>query len=193
MSQGFVMVGIEGVRQNWKWVMALGIALILLGAVALAIPFVVTVTSVLFTGWLLVVAGAMQTIHGFWRRAWSGFFLDLLTGVLYLVVGFMFIDRPLEAVEAVTLIMAAALMFVGAMRVFVALSSNFHHWVWLLINGVISLALGLLIFRGWPESSYFIIGLFIGIDMVFYGWALVMLAMGVRELPATSSRVASAA
>ena len=129
---------------GWLDILALGVALIVLGVVALGVPFLVSLTSVLFFGWLLVVCGAMQTAHGFWRRAWSGFFLDLLAGVLYLVVGFMFIDRPLESLESLTLIIAAALMFVGIMRIFVALSSNFQHWVWLLINGVVSLILGVL-------------------------------------------------
>jgi uncharacterized membrane protein HdeD (DUF308 family) len=187
MSTGFALVGIEGLRRNWVWALALGVALIVLGVVALGAPFVVSLTSVLFFGWLLILSGALQTAHGFWRRKWSGFFLDLLAGVLYLVVGFMFIDQPLEALATVTMIIAAALMFVGVMRVVVALSSHFQHWVWLLLNGIISLVLGLLIFKGWPETSLWVIGLFIGIDMLFYGWALVMLSLGVRSLPAQTA------
>ncbi|MGD9720511.1 MAG: HdeD family acid-resistance protein [Pirellulales bacterium] len=184
MATGYATVGIEGLKRTWGWVLALGIAMILLGTIALVAPYVVSLTSVLFFGWLLIVAGALECAHGFWRREWSGFFLDLLAGVLYLVVGFMFIDRPELALPALTLIIAASLMFVGAMRIFVALTGGFQHWVWLLINGIISLALGLLIFKGWPEISYVVIGLFIGVDMLFYGWALVMLAFGVRNLPA---------
>lgn len=184
MATGFAMVGIDGLRRNWGWILALGVTLIVLGVLALGVPFVVSLTSVMFFGWLLIVGGAMQTAHGFWRRAWSGFFLDLLAGVLYLVVGFMFIDSPLESLATLTLIIAAALMFVGIMRIVVALSSDFQHWVWLLINGIVSLALGILIWQGWPETSLWVIGLFIGIDMLFYGWALVMLSLGVRTLPA---------
>ena len=187
MSTGFASVGIDGLRKNWGWVMALGVALIVLGCVALGTPFLVSVTSVLLFGWLLIVAGGLQTAHGFWRRQWSGFFLDLLAGVLYLVVGFLFIAEPLESLATVTLMIAAALMFVGIMRIIVALSSHFQHWGWLLLNGVVSLALGVLIWRGWPETALWVIGLFIGIDMLFYGWALVMLAFGVRSLPAKAA------
>lgn len=183
MATGFALVGIEGLRRNWGWVLALGVTLIVLGFFALGAPLVVSLTSVLFFGWLLIVGGALQTIHGFWRRQWSGFFLDLLAGVLYLVVGLMFIEEPLASLTSLTLIIAAALMFVGMMRIVVALSSNFQHWMWLLLNGVVSLILGVLIWRGWPETSLWVIGLFIGVDMLFYGWALVMLALGVRSLP----------
>ncbi len=187
MATGFALVGMEGLRKNWAWVLALGVALIALGVVALGAAVLTTVASVLLFGWLLIVGGALQTAHGFWRRAWSGFFLDLLTGVLYLVVGFLFIDSPLEAAATLTLMLAAALIFVGLMRVALALSAHFQHWVWLLLNGAITLVLGVMILRGWPDTGYWVIGLFIGIDMLFYGWALVMLSLGVRNLPAHSA------
>ncbi len=187
MATGFSMVGIDEVKQKWGWVLALGIVLILLGVVAVGAPFVVTLASVELFGWLLIIGGALQTAHGFLRRKWSGFFLDLLTGVLYLVVGLMFTENPVQAAAAITFILAIALMFAGTMRVVVALSSDFQHWFWLLLNGVISLVLGILIWRGWPDTSLWIIGLFIGVDMLFYGWALVMLSFAVRKLPSQNA------
>ncbi|MEX2112462.1 MAG: HdeD family acid-resistance protein [Pirellulales bacterium] len=187
MATGFAMVGIDGLRRNWGWALALGIALIALGMIALGAAVFTTVASVVMFGWLLIVGGALQLAHGFVRRAWSGFFIDVLSGVLYLVVGFMFINEPLQAAVTLTLMLALALIFVGVMRIVVAVSSNFQHWVWLLLNGIITLALGILIWRQWPDSGLWVIGLFIGIDMIFYGWALVMLALGVRSLPAAAA------
>ena len=184
MASGLAMAGVDGLRRSWGWVLALGIALIVLGTVALGASVLVTVTSVLLFGWLLIIAGGLQAAHGFWRRAWSGFFLDLLSGILYLVVGALFISNPLEAAATLTLMIAVALVFVGLMRIVLALSTHFQHWVWLLLNGAISLVLGIMIWRGWPETGYWVIGMFIGIDMLFYGWALVMLSLGVRSLPA---------
>ena len=67
------------------------------------------------------------------------------------------------------------------------MSTHFQHWVWLLLNGIVSLVLGILIWRGWPETGYWVIGMFIGIDMLFYGWSLVMLSMGIRSLPAQTA------
>ncbi len=187
MATGYAMVGIDGLRRNWGWALALGIALIVLGMIALGAAMFTTVASVLMFGWLLIVGGALELAHGFVRRAWSGFFLDVLSGVLYLVVGFLFVSNPLEAAVTLTLMLALALIFVGIMRIVVAVSSGFQHWVWLLLNGIITLVLGVLIWRQWPESGLWVIGLFIGIDMIFYGWALVMLAIGVRSLPAETA------
>jgi uncharacterized membrane protein HdeD (DUF308 family) len=74
-------------------------------------------------------------------------------------------------------------MLGGLFRILTAVAARFHHWVWVLLNGVISLVLGLMIWRQWPVSGLWVIGLFIGIDMIFYGWSLIMLALAVRGLP----------
>ena len=109
MATGYALVGIEGLKKNWGWALALGIALIILGMIALGAAVATTVASVLLFGWLLIIGGALEVAHGFVRRAWSGFFLDVLTGVLYLVVGFMFIRNPVEAAATLTLMLALAL------------------------------------------------------------------------------------
>ncbi len=186
MATGFAVSGIEGLRRNWGWVLALGVALIVLGIVALGAAVLTTVASVIFFGWLLIAAGVLETLEGFWQRAWSGFFLDLLTGLLYLVVGAMIVGNPLVAAETLTLMIAMALIFVGLLRIALSLATHFHHWVWLLINGIISVVLGVMILRGWPETGFWVIGMFIGIDMLFYGWSLVMLALGVRTIPGSA-------
>lgn len=186
-APSFALAGLENLRKSWGWVLALGIALIVLGTVALGAAVFTTVASVMFFGWLLIIAGVAEVVHGFVRRAWQGFFLDLLTGVLYFVVGLMFVVEPLQSAATLTLLLAAALLFAGAMRIVLALSTQFQHWVWLLLNGIVTLALGILIWRGWPETGYWVIGMFIGIDLLFYGWSLVMLSVGIRSLPAQTS------
>ena len=54
----------------------------------------VTIASVIIFGWLLIVGGAMQAVHAFWRKRWGGFFVDLLTGILYVVAGFNHLLNP---------------------------------------------------------------------------------------------------
>lgn len=186
-APSFALEGLENLRKSWGWVLALGVALIALGTVALGAAVFTTVASVMFFGWLLIIAGVAEVVHGFVRRAWQGFFLDLLTGVLYFVVGLMFVVEPLQSAATLTLMLAAALLFAGAMRIVLALSTQFQHWVWLLLNGIVTLALGILIWRGWPETGYWVIGMFIGIDLLFYGWSLVMLSVGLRSLPAQTT------
>ena len=96
-APSFALAGLENLRKNWGWVLALGIALIVLGTVALGAAVFTTVASVMLFGWLLIIAGVAEGGTRLLCAArGSGFFLDLLTGVLYLVVGLMFIVQPLR-------------------------------------------------------------------------------------------------
>ena len=186
-APSFALAGLENLRKSWGWVLALGVALIALGTVALGAAVFTTVASVMFFGWLLIIAGVAEVVHGFVRRAWQGFFLDLLTGVLYFVVGLMFVVEPLQSAATLTLMLAAALLFAGAMRIVLALSTQFQHWVWLLLNGIVTLALGILIWRGWPERRYWVRCIVSGVDLVFCCWWLVILSVGLRSLPSRST------
>ena len=78
---------IEELHRHWALFFALGIILILLGGMGISAAGLVTLASVVFFGWLLIIGGAAVAIHAFWAKRWSGFFLQLLSGVLYLIVG----------------------------------------------------------------------------------------------------------
>jgi uncharacterized membrane protein HdeD (DUF308 family) len=109
--------------------------------------------------------------------------LHLLVAVLYFIAGVLVIEHPGRSLAGLTLVIAAVLFVEGILRVVVALTERFHGWGWVLLNGVISLALGVMIWRQWPESSLWVIGLFVGIDLLFNGWSLIMLALALRGLP----------
>src|SRR5947209_770528 len=177
------LIGAEELRRTWGWLLALGVALVVLGVLALSWSVLTTLASVVFFGWLLVVGGVLAVVHAFLRRRWGGFFLELFAGILYTVVGLMVVANPAATAVALTLVISVFLMVGGVFRILTALTARFHHWVWVLLNGVVSLALGLMIWRQWPWSGLWVIGLFVGIDMIFYGWSLVMLAVAVRRLP----------
>jgi uncharacterized membrane protein HdeD (DUF308 family) len=130
-----------------------------------------------FFGWLLLIGGVLSAVHAFWRKQWRGFFLDLVTGVLYAVAGFLMVAEPLAAAASLTLLIAMLLLIGGIFRIVVALSGHLEHWGWVLLNGVITAALGVMIWRQWPSSALWVIGMFIGIEMIFYGWSLVMLSL----------------
>jgi uncharacterized membrane protein HdeD (DUF308 family) len=110
-------------------------------------------------------------------------FIDLLTGILYVVVGFMMVANPGVAAVTLTLLIALFLMFGGIFRIVVALMLQFPHRGWLVLHGLINLLLGIGIWRQWPLSGLWVIGLFVGIDMVFNGWSLVMLGLAAKKLP----------
>jgi uncharacterized membrane protein HdeD (DUF308 family) len=174
----------EDLRKGWLGFMLLGICLAGLGLYALGHTIFFTIASVEIFGWLLIIGGVMEAAYGFWRRRWGGFFLDLLTGLLYVAVGFMIVASPGRAAEFLTLLIAFYLIFTGFVRIFAAVSGQFHHWFWILFHGVITLILGIWIWRSWPISGFFIIGLFVAIDLILNGFTLVMLSLAARKLPA---------
>src|SRR5262249_11784744 len=105
----------------------------------------------------------------------------------YAVLGFLLVQRPDAAAAGFTLVLAACFMVGGLFRIVSALVDRFPGWGWVLLNGVVTLLLGALIWRGWPEDSLQFIGLFVGIDMVFAGWSWIMMALAVHSMPAQSS------
>jgi uncharacterized membrane protein HdeD (DUF308 family) len=183
MQQGPVAAGLNSLRRNWGWYLALGIVEIILGAIAIAASQITTVAMVLIFGWLLVIGGVLAVIHAFWRSQWSGFFVDLVIGLLYALAGLTMVFEPVRAGVALTLLIAIFLVVVGIFRIAVGLAGQFAHRGWLLLNGIITLILGVLIWSQWPLSGLWVIGLFVGIEMIFYGWSLVMLSVMVKNLP----------
>jgi uncharacterized membrane protein HdeD (DUF308 family) len=172
--------GLDVLRGMWGWFLVLGIALVITGMVAISFAFVATLATMIAFGVVLLVAGAFQLIGAVVGRRWGGFFLHLLAGVLYFVVGLAMIERPVGAAAAVTLVLAVAYVIGGVVRIVVALANRFGGWIWVLLNGVITLVLGILIWAGWPTDSLWIIGLFVGIDLLFAGWTWVTLALAVK-------------
>jgi uncharacterized membrane protein HdeD (DUF308 family) len=131
----------------------------------------------------------MQVVHAFAFKEWSGFFIDLLTGLLYIAVGFMIVANPEVSAASLTLLIALFLIFGGIFKIAVAITTRYQHWGWLLLYGVVTLALGISIWRQWPLSGLWVIGLFVGIDMILNGWSLVMLGLIAKRF---SSRFAAA-
>jgi uncharacterized membrane protein HdeD (DUF308 family) len=176
------VIGTEQLRRAWGWFVGLGVLLILLGTVGLMYSVVTTIATVVFFGWLLIVAGILQTVHGFMQRQWSGFFLDLIAGILYIVVGFFLVIHPAEGAVSLTLLVAMFLLLGGGMRIAIAFAADLPHRGWLLLDGVVSIALGIMIWMRWPVDGLWVIGLFVGIQMVFSGWTLLMLGLAARRL-----------
>lgn len=176
-------IGTEELRKKWGWFLGLGALLIVVGTIALGSAFLMTVFSMVLLGWLMICGGVLEAVHAFSCKKWSGFFIDLLAGLLYVVVGFMIVANPAASAEVLTLLIAVFLIFGGIFRVVLAISVQYQNWGWLLFHGIISVVLGVLIWRQWPYSGLWVIGMFVGIDMIFNGWTLVMLALAAKNMP----------
>uniref|UniRef100_A0A7C3Z054 HdeD family acid-resistance protein n=1 Tax=Desulfobacca acetoxidans TaxID=60893 RepID=A0A7C3Z054_9BACT len=175
---------LEDFQKNRGWFLALGIVLIIAGSLAIIYDVAATILSVLFFGWILVAVGAIEAVQSFWQPRWGGFFLHLFLGILAVVVGFHLVSSPAAGALILTFIMGMYFIVIGIFRFIAALSMRFPNWGWVALSGVISFILGLLIKQEWPYSGLWIIGLFIGIDLIFSGWSYVMLALAAKKLPA---------
>jgi uncharacterized membrane protein HdeD (DUF308 family) len=175
------LIGVEELRRRRGWFLALGILLIVLGTIALGSSVLMTLATMVFIGWLMIIGGIIESLHAFSCKRWGGFFIDLLTGVLYVVVGFMIVANPGSSALALTLLIAMFLIFEGIFRIAIAATVRYPNWAWLLLHGVVNLFLGLAIWRQWPYSGLWVIGLFVGIDMIFNGWTLVMLGLAAKR------------
>ncbi len=172
---------IDTIKENWGWILGLGIFLILLGTLAIAAAVATTLVSVLFLGLLMVAGGFAKLIYSFWTKDWSGFFLALLMGLLYVVVGALFIFKPLQSAAALTLLIGALFVVSGLFKIIAPLFMRFPHWGWTIFSGVISLILGCLVLSEWPVSALWLIGLFVGIDLMIYGWMSVFFAIAAKN------------
>lgn len=169
-------------RRNWGWFVALGALLMVLGLVALGSVVVASLASAIAIGMLMLIGGVVETVGAFWSRHWSGFFLHLLAGVLSVVVGVLFLRAPVGALLALTLLLACLLMVGGLFRIIAALTYRFASWGWSLAGGIIDMVLGVLVWLQWPTSALWVLGLFLGISLIFRGADWMGLGFALRGL-----------
>jgi uncharacterized membrane protein HdeD (DUF308 family) len=174
---------LTALRGNWFWFVIVGVALVVLGMVALGSVVIASLAAAVAIGVLLLIAGVAEIVGAFWCRGWSGFFLNLLSGILSIVVGVLFLRAPLDALVALTLLVACFLLVGGIFKIVGALVYRFAAWGWTLVTGIIDLVLGVLIWMEWPASALWVIGLFIGISLVFRGFNWIALGIALRSLP----------
>lgn len=171
-------------RGNWGWLLALGVLLVILGVVALVDATRFTVVSMLFFGWVLVAAGIVEAIQAFRHRDSWYLLVHALNAALAIVVGLILLRNPSVAAVVVTLLLAIYFTAAGVFRIVAALKDRTPGWHWGLISGIAALVLGILVWMQWPEASYWVIGLFIGIELIILGATQIMTALAARKLPA---------
>lgn len=172
--------GIGPIQKHWGWFLVLGIVLVALGLAMISSAYYTTIFSVVFLGALLLAAGFVQIVQAFMAHKWSGLFFSLLIGILYLVVGFFCVTKPTQAAVALTFWLAAFFFIAGLFRMISAAILRFENWGWVFFNGLITFILGVMIYSEWPISGLWVIGLFLGIDIILSGWTWIMLALSCK-------------
>jgi uncharacterized membrane protein HdeD (DUF308 family) len=170
-------------RQHGNWIMLLGLGLIVLGIIALGAAVAATYLSVMALGTIMVIAGVINCIRATATSRQTGFFVELLTGLLYLFVGLVVLSNPGIAALTLTLVMAVLFLVGGLFRIVTSLVYQFQNWEWLLISGVVSGILGLVIITGWPVDALWVVGLFVAVDLIVYGWWTLFLGSAGRNEP----------
>lgn len=179
--QGFQIEIPHEVAQYWGWFLAFGVGLVLLGAAAVVRSFKATIATMLFFGWILVFASGIEIAQSVMVGHWAGFFHHLFAAVLFGGVGALLVTRPLASAETLTLLMGFFFLVGGVFQSVAALVVTSPGWGWQVLDGIVTFILGILLVSQWPVSGFWAIGLFLGIDLIFYGCAWIAVALGLRN------------
>ena len=159
------------------------VVLIIFGFLAIALPFATSWGVVLVIAWMIVFSGAFQFIHAFQSKGIGHILWKLLVAILYLIVGLYFLLHPVLGVAAFTLALAIFFVIEGVMDLvayFQARAMSGSGWI--LFDGIVTLILGVLVWRQWPSSTLWVIGTLVGISMIFTGMTRLMLSLAARRL-----------
>jgi len=172
---------IAAAKKNRKWFFGVGIAMVILGTLAIILPHAATIATEILIGWLLLFAGAAQLMDTIMSRGCGGFWLKVLGTILYLAAGVFLLVNPPEGVITLTAVLIALFIAGGIFRIISAMQlKDISGWGWILFSGIVTLALGFVLWAGWPGDAAWAIGLIVGIDLVFAGWWMVMFATGLK-------------
>jgi uncharacterized membrane protein HdeD (DUF308 family) len=147
-----------------------GILLVLLGAVAIFTPFFSSVVVETWIGLILASGGLSAIVYAFQTREEDGFIWKLLLGLLYMATGVLLFAYPLTGVLTLTLLLGSFLLTEGTFEVILAfrLRPN-QKWLWVLINGIVTIGLGVLVWLQWPNDSAWVLGTVVGASVISTG------------------------
>ena len=172
-----------GLKRATGTSIVLSIILIICGILAIALPMVSSIGLAIVIGWLAIFAGIAQLVHAFQSKGIGHILWKILVAVVYLVAGASLITRPALGVAGLTLVLGIFLLAEGIADVvtyFAARKSGASPWM--LLDGIITLVLGFMIWDRWPSSSLWVIGTFVGISMVMTGITRLMMALAARKV-----------
>jgi uncharacterized membrane protein HdeD (DUF308 family) len=174
----------EAIREHWPLFLFQGLALMLLGLLAAALPQVAGLAITVMVGVLFLLGGVIRLFALLGSRRSPGHAWSLLTAGLAIVLGLVLLIEPLQGVLTLTILLAVLFLVQGAASIFVALEyrRHLHNWGWVLLSGLVDLLLVVLIAAGWPGSAAWAIGLLVGLSIFFLGLSLVMTALAARAL-----------
>ncbi len=175
--------GLKALHAKWGWIVALGIIFMIAGVIALGSVVMATVSAIYVIGIMMIMGGAAELIAAFGVKDWKRAAFWGLLGVLYVAAGIIAILNPFAAASILTLMLGAALVVGGVLRIFLAFAmrSAGKPWGWVVLSGLVSLLLGFMIIAQWPASSFFVLGIFLGIDLIFIGSGWISMGLALKR------------
>jgi uncharacterized membrane protein HdeD (DUF308 family) len=174
--------GMRALRSKWGWIVGFGVFSLIAGAIALASTVIATASAVFIVGFMMLFAGVAEIVAAFNAKDWGHRLLWLLLGALYVFAGFICLQDPFAAATILTLMLGIALIIGGILRVFLATRmKQGTPWGWVVFSGLVSFFLGVMIVAQWPVSSFFVLGIFLGIDLIFIGSGWIAIGMAIKR------------
>lgn len=166
------------IKKNTNWSLGIGVLLIVLGIIAIAQPAVSTIFAETWFALILSSAGVAKLVYAFQTREQGGFVWKLLLSILYIATGVMLFVNPLTGVLTLTLLLGSFLLTEGVFELILAFRLRpQQNWTSVLIDGIITLVLGGMIWFQWPFDAPWLIGTLVGASVLFTGISRVMLSL----------------
>ena len=179
-------------KKHWAWMLSLGIVMVILGVIGLGMTVLFNEIVVMYFGFLLLFGSGVQLMQVFRAEAWKGRVWHVLIALVYIVGGIIAVTEPVIAGMTLALLIAWTLIVIGVLRLVMALQMRgAAGWLWTLLGGVLSVALGVMIINEWPQSGLWVIGLFVAIEILFAGWSQIMIALAAKNYTAKDAATAS--
>ena len=174
----------EAVKAHWKAFLVEGILLAVLGIAALILPPLASLAITIFLGWMFLISGIGGLIVTYWARAMPGFWWSLISAALAILAGMLLLARPMQAVLTLTIVLGAYFLAEGVTTIMYALEHRRElsgRWSWLLISGLVDIAIAFMVITGLPSSAEWAIGVLVGINLLFGGATLIGMALAARK------------
>lgn len=174
---------LTGAKKASGWSIALGVLMIILGFVAILAPFEAGIAIVLIVGWTIIFTGAAQLIYGFRTHSGGRAVLEAILGLVYIVAGIYLLMHPAGGLLALTLLLASFFLVYGVFALVLAFQMRPHKpWIWVLIDAIITIVLGCLIWAHWPLNAEWVVGTLVGLGIITSGVTRVMVSLALRNL-----------
>lgn len=179
------MVDLEELPRKWGWLLALGILMLVAGSLGLYMSVAVTMVTVLLFGALILTSGVLTMIQTIVDReeTWQGRLFHVLLALFYVISGALVLANPVPASAALTLMLGAMFAAMGVTRLTYGFRCRKNGWKWLLpiLIGLVDLIFAFILVASWPVSGLWVIGLFVSVELLMYGWMLTFTALAVRK------------